>query len=286
MARIDELLAQGKTYSFEFFPPRSAEAEKVLEKTLTELEPLSPSFVSVTYGAGGTTRERTHDIVFHILTNTAMTPMAHLSCIGHTRQELLDIISRYRDEGVDNILCLAGDPTPDYTTTTHDLAFASELVELVRSIGQFSTGVAAQPEGHPRSVDLQSDRLRLAGKMQVADFAITQFFFRVEHYLSLVEDMRELGVTKPIIAGIMPVTNVGQIERFASLSGAALPNELVERLRAVEDNPDAVRAIGVDVATELCAKLLDAGAPGLHFYTLNRSTATREIYANLGLDGN
>ncbi len=288
MARIADLLAAGPTFSFEFFPPRTEEAERALEKALVELEPLNPSFVSVTYGAGGSTRERTRDIVARINRDTSMTAMAHLTCAGHTRAELTEIITGYGSEGLENILALAGDPPttggagePPPPT---EFRYAIELVELVHSLGDFCIGVAAHPELHPRSAgDRVADRDRLAAKLRAADFAITQFFFTSEPYLRMVEELAERGVTTPVIPGVMPVTNVSQIERFAQLSGSALPAELADRLHGAGDHPEEVRRIGVEVATGLCQDLLDAGVPGLHFYTLNRSTATREIYANLGL---
>lgn len=287
MARIADLLARGRTFSFEFFPPRTDEAERVLEKALHELEPLRPSFVSVTYGAGGSTRARTREIVLRINRETSMTAMAHLTCVAHTRAELVDIVTGYRDEGVENILALAGDPPPPTDgrpAPPGDLRYAVELVELVRSLGPFSVGVAAHPELHPRSGgDRRADRRHLAAKLRAADFAVTQFFFRAAAYLSMVDDLAALGVDKPVIPGIMPVTNPGQVRRFAELAGAAFPADLAARIAAVADRPDEVRRIGVGVATGLGQELLDHGAPGLHFYTLNRSTATREIYANLGL---
>jgi methylenetetrahydrofolate reductase (NADPH) len=280
--KITDLLAAGRTFSFEFFPPKTEDATIQLVSTLGELAPLRPSFVSVTYGAGGSTRDRTHNIVTSILRAGAMTPMAHLTCAAHTVGELEEIVSRYRDEGVENILALGGDPPADLDLPAGDLRFAHELVDLVRAIGDFSVGVAAHPELHPRSEDRAADRRNTAAKLASADFAITQFFFRTSDYVRLVEELDALGCTKPVIPGIMPVTNLGQVKRMAELSGAAFPAELAERLERGADADD-VRRIGVEAATELCAELLDAGAPGLHFYTLNRSTATREIYASLGL---
>jgi methylenetetrahydrofolate reductase (NADPH) len=277
------LLAAGTTYSFEFFPPRDAVAEAQLASTLSELEPLRPSFVSITYGAGGSTRDRTHDLVVDILGRTTMNPMAHLTCIGHTRAELTDILERYQRDGIANVLALRGDPLAGAAVSSGDLRHAIELVELAREVGLFSVGVAAHPEGHPQAPDRQSDRRHLAEKLARADFAVTQFFFRSQDYLALVDDLAALGVDKPVIPGIMPVTNVAQIERFAALSGAEVPARLRARLHAAAGDSAEVRRIGVAAATELCADLLAAGAPGLHFYTLNRSTATREIWAALGL---
>ncbi len=285
MSRIAELLASGRTFSFEFFPPKTPEAEITLEMTLAELELLKPSFVSVTYGAGGSTRERTHDLVVSINRNTTMTAMAHLTCAAHRREELVDIVTRYRDAGVENILALGGDPPANLDLPEGDLRHACELVDLVREVGPFCVGVAAHPELHPNSPDRASDRDFLAAKLREADFGITQFFFRPSDYLGMVDDLAERGVDKPVIPGIMPITNLSSVQRMAKLSGAAVPPEVVARVEAVADDPEEVRRVGVEMATELCRELLDAGAPGLHFYTLNRSTATREIYANLGLAG-
>lgn len=285
MTRIDALLAAGPTVSFEFFPPRSPEAAATLATTIAELAPLSPAFVSVTYGAGGTTRELTHDLVVRLLAEGTANPMAHLTAVGHTRAELAELLARYREAGVENVLALRGDAPRDATEAPLvELAHAVELVALAREVGQgrFSVGVAAHPEGHPESSDLATDRRHLAAKLEAADFAVTQFFFAVEDWLRLVEDLAALGCDRPVLPGVMPVTDVAQIERFAALSGATFPPALAERLRAVADDAAEVRRIGVEVATKLCRDLLDAGAPGLHFYTLNRSTATREIVANLG----
>ena len=283
MTRIADLLAQGRTFSFEFFPPKTPEAEITLEMTLAELELLKPSFVSVTYGAGGSTRERTHDLVVSINQSTSMTAMAHLTCAAHTRDDLVEVVGRYAEAGVENILALGGDPPANLDLPAGDLTYAAELVELVRGVGPFCVGVAAHPELHPKSPDRPTDRRRLADKLGQADFAITQFFFRAGDYLTMVEELAALGMDKPVIPGIMPVTNLSSIQRMAAMSGAAVPPEVVERVEAVAPDAEAVRRVGVEMATELCQSLLDAGAPGLHFYTLNRSTATREIYANLGL---
>ena len=284
MTKISDLLAAGPTYSFEFFPPKSDEAARELEKTVSELQPLHPSFVSVTYGAGGSTRDRTRDVVIHIQQDAGITAMAHLTCIGHTRAQLVALLEEYRAAGIENILALAGDPPNDPALPLGDLAYASELIEVVREVGDFSIGVAAHPELHPRSDgDRVADRDHLAAKLDQADFAITQFFFEADPYLQMVEELAERGSDKPVLPGIMPVTNAGQVKRFAELAGAEFPPALAARFEAVADDPAAVRALGVNVATELCAELLDHGVPGLHLYTLNRSTASREIWANLGL---
>ncbi|MGZ6969228.1 MAG: methylenetetrahydrofolate reductase [Acidimicrobiia bacterium] len=281
--KIADILARGPSYSFEFFPPRTPAAEIALTAALEELEPLGPSYVSVTYGAGGSTREKTHEIVTGILRDTAMTPMAHLTCVGHTRAELEAIVARYRDSGIENILALGGDPPPDMDLPEGELKHAVELVKLVRGVGDFSVGVAAHPEPHPRSPSRESDRLHTAEKLAVADFAITQFFFDPEHYFDLVSSLHDLGIDKPVIPGIMPATTIGSIKRMSQLQGSDFPRWLADKLEAVADDPEAVFAVGVEEATKLARSLLDGGAPGLHFYTLNHSTATRQIYDNLGL---
>lgn len=283
MSRIHDLLARGPTASFEFFPPKTEAGDQRLRETIRRLAELGPSFVSVTYGAGGSTRERTHDLVVEMLDVT--TPMAHLTAYGHSREELTAILTRYRDEGVQNILCLRGDPPRD-ADDDHgpgDLEHAIDLVRLARSIGGdgFSLGVAAHPELHPLSPDRASDREHLAAKLAEADFGITQFFFRIDDYRRMVDELADLGCTTPVVPGIMPVTDVSQVERFAQLSGAAVPDEVLARLRPVQDDPAGVRRVGVEIATALCQALLDSGAPGIHFYTLNRSTATHEIHQSL-----
>ncbi|HEV7886727.1 MAG TPA: methylenetetrahydrofolate reductase [Acidimicrobiales bacterium] len=283
MARIADLLAAGRTFSFEFFPPKTDEEQAVLVRALRELEPLGPSFVSVTYRGGRSSRERTTALVAGLARTTAMTPMAHLICVAHTRLELAEILVDFRKAGVENLMALGGDPPTDEGAGPGELAHAVELVELARAVGGFSIGVAAHPEGHPRSPSLAEDRDRLAEKLRRADFAVTQFFFRVEDYLGLVEDLAARGVHKPVVPGIMPITNVRSVARMAELSGCEVPRELVARIEAAGPSAEGMRAAGVQAATELCEKLLAEGAPGLHFYTLNRSTATREIYANLGL---
>ena len=282
MARIADLLAAGRTYSFEFFPPKTDGAQLSLGRAIGELEPLAPSFVSVTYGAGGSTRQRTHAVVSWMRKETTLTPMAHLTCQGHVRAEIREILNDYAADGVENILALGGDVPTDGEPAPSDYTYATDLLEDVLADGRFSVGIAAHPELHPRSPDRATDRKFLAAKLARADFAITQFFFDLDVYVQMVNELADLGVTKPILPGIMPVTNKNQIRRMAELSGAAFPTWLSERLDGTDD-AEEIRRIGVDAATELCQGLLDAGAPGLHFYTMNRSTATSEIYANLGL---
>jgi methylenetetrahydrofolate reductase (NADPH) len=285
MARISDLLDRGRAFSIELWPPRSETAERRLEAALAELEPLGPTFTSITYGAGGSTRERTHDLVVRLQHESSMTAMAHLTCAAHRREQLEEILVRYRDAGVENILALHGDPPLDAGSDLPDgdLRYALDLVELARSVAPFCVAVAAHPEGHPRAPDRTTDRRRTALKLEAADFAITQFFFRLEDYLDLIESLSALGVDKPVIPGIMPITSVRTVSKMCELSGTEVPRSVTDRLEPVADQPEEVRRIGVEVATELGQKLLAEGVPGLHFYTMNQAAATREIYANLGL---
>jgi methylenetetrahydrofolate reductase (NADPH) len=283
MAKIGDLLDRGASYSFEFFPPKTPAAEEQLEATLRELQPLAPSYVSVTYGAGGSTRERTHDLVVRMHREFDLTAMAHLTCAAHRRQELVDILTRYRDAGVENILALRGDPPKDLDLPESELDHASDLVALAREIDDFSIGVAVHPEGHPASTVRGDDRRRQAEKLAQADFGVSQFFFEPAVWFDFLHDLQREGVTTPVIPGIMPVTNVKSVKRMAELSGADFPVSLERRLRAVEDDDAAMHQVGVDAAVELCRALMAGGVTSFHFYTLNRSTATREIYSQLGL---
>ncbi len=276
--RVDELLAGGLTRSFEFFPPKSDEETAVLERTLKDLEVLEPSFVSVTYRGGAASRQRTFDLVTEIQAQGRVTAMAHLICVGHRREEMRELLERYRAAGVVNVMALGGDPPGEPSLAASDFAYALDLVELVREVGDFCVGVGAHPQGHPRSLDLASDRRHLAAKLAAADFAVTQFFFEAAQWTRLVGELADLGVDKPVLPGIMPVTTLTGMARMAAM-GASVPPALAARLEAADarGGPAAVRAEGIAAATELCRELLAAGAPGLHFYTLNRSTATREI---------
>jgi len=284
VTRISDLLAAGRTYSFEFFPPKNDAELSTLARTISELQPLSPSFVSVTYRGGAASRQRTLDLVSGMLHTTSLNPMAHLICVAHSRLELADILVTLRKAGVENLMALGGDPPTDPAAGAGELAYAAELVELARAIGGFSVGVAAHPAGHPRSSGTGSDRDFLAAKLEMADFGITQFFFEAREYEGLVGDLEARGVRTPVLPGILPVTSVGTLGRLGPM-GAAAPEWMEARLRAAHESggAEAVRSEGVQLATQLCADLLALGVPGLHFYTFNTSSATREIYAALGL---
>ena len=277
--RIDELLAAGPTRSFEFFPPKSDEESATLAASLEDIQPLQPSFVSVTYRGGRESRQRTYDLVTQIERDGYVTAMAHVICVGHTRAEMRDLLKNYSDAGVDNIMALGGDIPNDPAAAHSEFDHAIDLIGLAREIGDFSVGVAAHPAGHPRSPDLISDRRFLAEKLALADFAVTQFFFQAGEWTRLIGELAQLGVTKPVLPGIMPVTTITGIERMKKM-GAAVPPVLVERLLAADQRGGAgeVRAEGIRAAIELCRELLDQSAPGLHFYTLNSSTTTSEIY--------
>lgn len=276
----------GATMSFEFFPPRDDAGVAQLREAIRALEPLRPDFVSITYGATGSTRDRTFEATRFIRTETEARTMGHLTCVSQSVDDVRGAVDAYAALGVTHILAVRGDPpggpTAPWVRHPRGLDNATELVRLVKSMGDFCVGVAAFPDAHPEHHDLDLDARILADKEQAgAEFAITQLFFDADAYFRLVERVRGLGCRLPIVAGIMPVTNVAQIERFATLSGAALPADLVARLHAVAADPAAVRAVGLDVARDLCERLLAGGAPGLHFFTQNRSRATAEILAKL-----
>jgi methylenetetrahydrofolate reductase (NADPH) len=283
---IGALLAGGwRSFSFEFFPPKDEDGERVLWQSIRDLEPLRPTFVSVTYGAGGATRDRTIAITRRIARETTMLPMAHLTCVGHTEKELGAILDSLEDSGVRNVLALRGDPpagprTP-WVPTEGGIDHACDLVSLVHRRG-FSVGVAAFPEGHVDAPSIDADVAVMRAKQDAgAEFAITEMVLRASDYTGLVERCRAAGVEIPIVPGIMPILNLRSMTKMVELSGRAMPPEVVSRILPLENDPAALRAEGIRISTELCEELLAGGAPGLHFYTLNRSRATREIFAGL-----
>lgn len=280
---IPELLSSGRpSYSFEFFPPKDDAAEEQLWSAIRRLEQAEPTFVSVTYGAGGSTQDRTVRMTERIATDTTLLPLAHLTCVGASVADLRGVIGEYAAAGVKNVLALRGDPPGDARATwrphPEGLEHADDLVRLVNSLGSFSVGVAAFPDVHPESPDLEHDIDTLVRKTDAgASFAVTQMIFDADTYLRLrdgVAARRDL----PIVPGLMPVTNVKQIARMTELMGTPLPEKVLSRLEAVEGDPAAVRAVGVEIATELGLRLLEEGAPGLHFITMNRSPATLEVF--------
>ena len=275
------------TYSFEFFPPKDPEGEERLWQAMSQLESIAPDFISVTYGAGGSTRDRTIRITSEITARTHIPTVAHLTCVGSTREELIEILGKYRDAGIKSILALRGDPTggprAPWSPTLGGFNHADELVTLAAEFGGFTIGVAVFPDGHPASngnFDKDVDVL-IEKERRGATFATTQFFFEVDKWKKLVDKLSAKGSALPIIPGILPVTNVKQLNRMAELSGTPIPSHISEAFSKVEDNPDDVRKLGVEIATQLCQELLEEGAPGLHFYTMNTSSATREIYSQI-----
>ena len=284
--RIDELLGRGvPTISFEFFPPKNDDGFAQLYRAIGELHSLKPAYISVTYGAGGSTRQKTVDLVARIQGDLNMRAMAHLTCIGHTREELAAILDKLWESGIRNILALRGDPPAGqvhFTPTPGGFGYANELTEFIRGRADFCIGVAGYPEGHPQCLNRTRDLENLKRKIDAgANFIVTQLFFDNAEFYRFRDQARAMGINVPIVPGIMPIVNVAQIKRFIAMCGAKIPHPLLLKIEAVDGNPDAVYDTGVGYAIEQCRDLLKNGVDGLHFYTLNKSKATVQIVKGL-----
>ncbi|MER7083669.1 5,10-methylenetetrahydrofolate reductase (NAD(P)) [Saccharopolyspora kobensis] len=288
MTVVDRLGTGRTTFSVEFFPPRNDEEERVLWRAVRELEPLDPAFVSVTYGAGGSSRDRTIRTTGRIAQETTLTPMAHLTAVDHSVAELRNVIGWYAASGVRNVLAVRGDPPGDpngeWISHPEGLEYAEELVRLVRDLGDFCVGVAAFPHGHPRSADLDTDADHLVRKIRAgAGFAIAQLFLDPEYFLRLRDRLAARGCDAPLLPGVMPITTPRVLAKFGELAGVPVPAAISDRLLPLADDPAAFRQAGVEVVTRLCERLIAEGVPALHFYTLNRSKATCQVVSDLGL---
>lgn len=284
MAKIRDLLAAGRTISFEFFPPKTEEGVRNLEEAVADLATCNASFMSVTYGALGSTRDLTRDLVIDLNRRYPFPVMAHLTCVGHTAVDVKALLDQYAEAGVENILALAGDPPADGSDPGGEFSYACELVELIRDHpADFSIGVAAQPEVHPRSPDRAADRRRLAEKLALADFGVTNFFFDAADHLRMVDELDDLGVDTPVLPGVMLFRSGPGVVRMSAMNGSKVPDELARRLDAAGDDEDAVVDLAVEQGIELSRQLLAAGVPGLHLYALNRSEAARRVLEGLGL---
>ena len=283
--KIVERLGASPAFSFEFFPPKDEEGVERLFQTIAELKGYEPAYVSVTYGAGGSTRRLTVDLVRRIKHEVGIEAMAHLTCVGATRDEIAAVLDQLVDSRIDNVIALRGDPprgATEFVRPEGGFAYGSELLAFIRARYELCIAAACYPEGHPEAPDLETDLQHLKRKVDAgADFLVTQLFFDNADYFAFVERARAAGIDVPIVAGIMPITNVSQIKRFTAMCGASIPEALLSRLEAAGADAEAVRAIGVEHATAQCRELVASGVPGIHFYTLNRSTATREILDRL-----
>ena len=284
--KIIDILEQAKpSFSFEFFPPKDSDGFDQLFKTIDNLKPLNPAFVSVTYGAGGSTRSKTIDLVGRIKKEIGLESMAHLTCVGHNSDEILNVLGDIKKQNVDNVLALRGDPPAgeiNFTKPNNGFGYGVELVQFISEHFSFCIGVAGYPEGHPESSNREEDLFHLKKKVLAgASFIVTQLFFDNKYYFDFVANLRNIGVDVPVIPGIMPIVNLKQIKRFTKMCGATVPHDLMVRLEAVQDDPESVYQIGIDHAANQCRKLLMEGAPGVHFYTLNRSRATLSVLERL-----
>jgi len=285
MKIIDVLKQDKPAFSFEFFPPKDNDGFDKLFETIDNLKPLNPAFVSVTYGAGGSTRSKTIELVGRIKKEIGLESMAHLTCVGHNSDEILNVLESIKKQNVDNVLALRGDPPAGdkkFTKPNNGFGYAVELVQFICERFSFCIGVAGYPEGHPESSNREEDLLHLKEKVLAgASFIVTQLFFDNKYYFDFVASLRKIGVDVPVIPGIMPIVNLKQIKRFIKMCGATIPHDLMLRLEDVQDDPESVCQIGIDHAANQCRKLLMHGAPGIHFYTLNRSRATLSVLERL-----
>lgn len=285
MKIIDVLKQDKPAFSFEFFPPKDNDGFDKLFETIDNLKPLNPAFVSVTYGAGGSTRSKTIDLVGRIKKEIGLESMAHLTCVGHNSDEILNVLDSIKKQNVDNVLALRGDPPAgeiNFTKPNNGFGYAVELVQFICERFSFCIGVAGYPEGHPESSNREEDLFHLKKKVLAgASFIVTQLFFDNKYYFEFVASLRKIGVDVPVIPGIMPIVNLKQIKRFTKMCGATIPHDLMVRLEEAQDDPESVCQIGIDHAADQCKKLLMQGAPGIHFYTLNRSRATLSVLERL-----
>ncbi|HZZ44606.1 MAG TPA: methylenetetrahydrofolate reductase [NAD(P)H] [Tepidisphaeraceae bacterium] len=286
--RIDAITGKGSpTVSFEFFPPKTEQGFTLLYQTIEELRPLGPSYVSVTYGAGGSTREKTVQLVEKIQKDIGIRSMAHLTCVGHTADQIGSILDDLWKAGIRNVLALRGDPPAgqsQFTATEGGFAYANELVSYIRSRHDFCIGVAGYPEGHPQCLNKSRDLENLHKKVDAGgSFVVTQLFFDNAEFYRFRDRARAMGITVPIVAGIMPITNVGQIKRFVSMCGAKIPHRYLQKLEAIESDPAAVHEMGIEYAAMQCRDLLFNDVEGLHFYTLNKSKATVDVCRRLNI---
>ena len=285
MKIIDVLKQDKPAFSFEFFPPKDNDGFDKLFETIDNLKPLNPAFVSVTYGAGGSTRSKTIDLVGRIKKEIGLESMAHLTCVGHNSDEILNVLESIKKQNVDNVLALRGDPPAgeiNFTKPNNGFGYAVELVQFICERFSFCIGVAGYPEGHPESSNREEDLFHLKKKVLAgASFIVTQLFFDNKYYFDFVASLRKIGVDVPVIPGVMPIVNLKQIKRFTKMCGATIPHDLMVRMEAAQDDPESVCQIGIDHAANQCRKLLMHGAPGIHFYTLNRSRATLSVLERL-----